>query len=100
MSTLHLAHELACAVLLWTCFCRLVRTDENTKASVRFAFWFLSFAAIVSTASPYLGWGGLDWPAVLMLSAAALVQVVTARHWRYGPPPAFQTKENCNEAAG
>ena len=80
MSILHLAHELACAALLWTCFCRLVRTNEHTKPATRFAFWLLSFAAIISTASPYLGWGGTDWPTVILLGAAALVQTVTARY--------------------
>lgn len=103
MKSLIALQVLFAAVLLWTCFCRLVHTDENTRREVRWAFWFELVCAGLVLGAPFLPLllpaGQAGWPPgttplwcwVAMLFAAALVRVVTAIHWRNGQvPAAFQ----------
>lgn len=80
-------------LLFWTCFCRLVRTDDSTHAPVRFAFWVLAGAAMASLAAPF-AWGySPGWPALLLLAAMTVVQALTALYWRDGVPAHFQKCE-------
>lgn len=88
------------AALAWSCFCRIVKMDESTVPEVSLAIWFEGLAAGLVLAGPYMP---LLWPQLcrwqpfttplgiwLALSlAAALVQIATARHWRYGVPVDF-----------
>lgn len=90
------------AVLLWTCLCRITRTDENTIREIRWAFVFEGAAAGLLLGAPFLPlldphryrWEAGTTPWVIwlvLLAAAAAVQVSTARHWReHGCPVEFQ----------
>ncbi len=90
MSTLMVVHELLCAVLLWSCFCRATRTNDQTSLPILASFYLLSIAALFATLAPVLiGWEP-DAVSLLLLGAIALVQTVTARYWQQSPPAAFQ----------
>lgn len=82
-------HELLCAVLIYTVFCRAVKTDERVRLDVRFAFFVLGMASCLGMAAP-LVWGVLPSPiSLVMLTAFVAVQVTTARHWKHGVPGCF-----------
>lgn len=90
MSALMVVHELLCAVLLWSCFCRATRTNAQTSLPILASFYLLSIAALFATLAPVLiGWEP-DAVSLLLLGAIALVQTVTARYWQQSPPAAFQ----------
>lgn len=89
VALLHFAHEAAASALVWSCFCRLVRTDENTIVEIRFGFWLLNVAALVDVIAPYYGWATPNWPGVLMTAAITVMQVFTARFWRADVPSAY-----------
>ncbi len=85
-----------CAVLFWTCFCRLVRTDMQTRWEVRTGFAVLGAVALALLLAPF-GWmlpclpgGNPGWGQVWLLAAIVLVQGLTARFWRDQVPPHFQ----------
>lgn len=82
--------ELAALSLFWCCFCRSSFTSKrNTKRDVRWAFTLLGVVAIVCIVAPL--WDYRPDPiAIIVLVAAALVQLVTDHHWRGGLPKAFQ----------
>jgi hypothetical protein len=96
------------AGLAWSCFCRLVRSDTETQREIRLAIWLQGVAAGLALGAPVLpllvpelhGAGVIRWlPGhtpmwiyVLVLIAATLMQLVTAKFWRDGPPAAFQTR--------
>lgn len=97
--TLVLQTVAACA-LLYSCFCRLVRTDETTIREIRLAIWFESVAAGLVIGAPILplvpeiptDWAPLTtpmWVWLVLLLAATLVQVVTSKFWRDGVPLDF-----------
>lgn len=88
------------AALAWSCFCRLVRTDGNTAREIRWAIVFEAGAAMMVAGAPFIPimlnnewWPILTtpwWVWVVLLMAAAAVQVATARYWRGGVPQDFQ----------
>lgn len=83
-------HELLCAVLLWSCFCRATRTNAQTSLPILVSFWFLAISALLATFAPLLfGWEP-DAVSLVLLASIALVQTVTARYWQQSPPAAFQ----------
>lgn len=85
-------HEVLCAVLLWTCFCRATRTNPQTMRPVLVAFYLLSVSALWATFAPLLtGWEP-DSVSLLLLASIALTQLVTARFWQQSPPRAFQRR--------
>ncbi len=96
------AQMLLGAALAWSCFCRLVRTDADTKREIRWAICFEAGSALLVMGAPVLPilmdnnwWPPLTtpwWTWLALLAAAAAVQVVTATHWRYGVPLSFQEK--------
>lgn len=99
MNLLLCIQVLLAGLLGWSCFCRLQKTGRSTRADVRWAIWFLGVAAgsvLLAPVAPLL-WHGIDWPAwttplwtwLLLLLAATLVQIITARHWRGGVPRNF-----------
>ncbi len=89
-------HTALAGVLFWTCFCRLVRTDEGTHFPVRLAFCVLASITLMVAIVPF----GLLAPLVprctptvsqtLLLAAMGLVQGLTASYWRNGVPSHFQ----------
>jgi hypothetical protein len=85
-----LAWELSAAVLVWTCFCRTSHTHKgNTKRAVRWAFQGLGVLSILSFVAPFYGYEP-DRMAVMLLVWIAIVQIVTAHHWRQGVPVRFR----------
>lgn len=97
--TILIIHTALSGLLFWTCFCRLVRTDEDTHLAVRAAFCLLASITLGVAVVPF----GLMAPLVprcmptpsqvLLLSGMALVQGLTARYWRHGVPVHFQACE-------
>lgn len=88
------------AVLIWSCFCRLVVTDDQTIREVRLAIWLEGVAAMLLMSAPVLPLVSpqtLNWPAfttpswvwLVLLASAMLVQVVTSKHWKHGTPTSF-----------
>lgn len=87
---LMILHELLCAALCWSCFCRATKTNSGTQLPILVSFYLLSIAALFATFAPlFLGWAP-DAVSLLLLAAVTLVQTVTARYWQQQPPPAFQ----------
>ena len=83
-------HELLCAVLLYSCFCRATKTNRETQIQVLLSFYLLSIAALVATFAPLvLGWEP-DTVSLMLLASITLVQTVTSRFWQHSPPVAFQ----------
>lgn len=80
----------ACAVLAYTGFCRLVRTSTSTVLCIRAVIWLLTVSALVSIAA-VLVWGQTaSWPDALLAAAMAAVQVATSLLWRDGVPGPYQ----------
>ncbi|MDO9235961.1 MAG: hypothetical protein Q7U28_08015 [Aquabacterium sp.] len=102
MSTFLLLLQAFFALALgWSCFCRMVRTDEHTVREIRLAIWFEGVASGLVLLAPWMpilwpdsfSWRALTtptWVWLCLLLAAALVQIATARHWRHGVPADFQ----------
>jgi len=79
----------ACVALVYTGFCRMVRTDTGTVLCIRAVIWLLTVAALVSVAA-VLVWGHTaSWPDALLAWAMAAVQVATSMLWRTGVPGSF-----------
>lgn len=100
-NTVLAAHTVLCAILFWSAFCRIVKTNEReTYLVIRVSFSVAGMAALVMMIAPF---GHLLWPwfpkyrvhpaVLLMLASFVSVQVSTARHWRHGTPKSF-TKES------
>lgn len=88
------------AALAWTCFCRLVRTDDQTIREIRLAIWFEGVAALLVLLAPVLpildpqtakwqAWTTPIWVWLALLSSATLVQIATAKYWMDGVPACF-----------
>ncbi len=43
--SLVIVHEILCAVMFYGAFCRLVRVNQQTLVSIRFAFFLIGFSA-------------------------------------------------------
>jgi len=90
---LDVAHQTAALTVFYSCFCRFVRMDSQTRPTIRASFFVLSLASIACMVGPALGWGGPSWLMVLLLAGVAAVQVATSHHWRGGTPRAFSNDE-------
>ncbi len=97
MTALELLHVLVCLVLAWTCWCRIVKTNDKTRDTVRLAFVYGTSTSLLLAAAPWLHlvwpWFPLFRPHLAVLAALLAViafQVATARYWRSGPPRHFQ----------
>lgn len=76
----------ACCVLAYGGFFRLVRADLTTLFCIRAVMWFLTVTAFVSIAA-VLVWGySPGWPSAALATAFAAVQVATSVLWRNGVP--------------
>lgn len=80
------------AVVFYSCFCRLVRTDHHTRRVLRWAMTlkaassvFLGWAPLLPLAAPrefhWVAWSTPDWVWLMFLAAAALLQCVCAPFW-------------------
>lgn len=89
-----LAHELLCAILIYSVFCRACRTDHTVRVDVRISFFLLGVVACLGMPAP-LFWEFIPNLFTLMLLAViAAIQVVTARHWAKGVPYVFYKPEH------
>lgn len=79
-----------CAMLFYTCFCRLVRTNSETFVSIRLAFIGLAAASVAAGLAPLMGNYRPEWPVLVIEGAMTGVQAITALHWRDGVPSHFQ----------
>lgn len=79
-----------CAALVWTCFCRFVKTNHETIPSVRFGLFVLAVTSLACAVAPW-SWGYRpEWPGLLLASGMLATQVATARFWAYGTPCQFK----------
>lgn len=102
MKTGMLAMQMALgAFLFWSCFCRMTKTDRDTHREVRWAFLFKGACSGILAGAPLLPilmpreatWAPYTtptWVWLTFLLSVAIVQVVTAHHWRDGVPREFQ----------
>ena len=96
-------HSLLCIVLMWGCFCRLARSDADTRESVRMAFWLLFIVTFVAFNAPWAWrlWEVkryiIQWTDLAVLAAFALVQVVKVHQWGAGAPLAFRTDKRATQ---
>lgn len=88
--TLTVAHEALCFALLFTVFCRFVKTNRSTRPAIRAAFLLLGLVAGLGAVGPLsLGWQPSAF-GVLLLAAILILQTVTSTYWRGGTPSQFK----------
>ena len=80
----------ACSVLAYTGFCRLVHSDLTTRIAVRASIWLLTVVAGGAAAFVIGGLYRPDVVATSLVGAMGIVQVVTSRVWAKGVPASFQ----------
>ena len=80
--------DVLCISLLYTVFCRSVRTDKTTRISVRLVMWLVGLASLLGISMPFYGWSP-DWITVAILTPLVLMQFVMSRHWVHGVPSQF-----------
>lgn len=90
MTPLTLIHVILSLTLLYSQFCRSVKTDCNTRPGILAAFYLLTGAAILSLFAPLVlpGWRP-SLETIALLFAITVVQAVTSRFWRSGVPGSF-----------
>jgi len=91
MSSLTALHLILSLALLYSQFCRSVKTDHNTRKTVIMAFYALTVASIFCLFAPLVlpGWQP-SWDTIGLLAAVTAVQAATSRYWRSGVPGSFQ----------
>jgi hypothetical protein len=81
---------LACALLAYAGFCRLVHMDQATMWPIRLVFWALTVAAMVGFCAVLI-WGHRPiWPSAGLAAAMAAVQLATSRSWTSGVPQPYR----------
>lgn len=84
-------------------FCRLQKTDADTRREVRLVFWFMHLSALIVLVSPVMPlilpefshWKVGTTPAwiwLVLLLSIVLVQICTSKHWNSGVPDAFKER--------
>ena len=88
--TLTLIHVVLSLALLYSQFCRSVKTDCNTRPGILAAFYLLTGAAILSLFAPLVlpGWRP-SLETIALLFSITVVQAVTSKFWRSGVPGSF-----------
>lgn len=88
LTTLHVVLSL---MLLYSQFCRAVKTDHSTRGTVLVGFYGLTAASIFSLFAPVVlpGWRP-SWDTLVLLLSIVIVQAVTSRYWRDGVPGQFK----------
>lgn len=89
-----------CAMLFYTCFCRLVRTNRETHASIRAAFVVLATAAAWCLFEPLSKGVAPQNNQLLIEGAMVIVQALTARYWRDSVPTHFQRCDCASNQGG
>jgi len=84
----------ACLMLLYSGFCRLVHTSLTTRLELRLAVYGLTVSALVGLYAALFQAYDPGWPGTLIVAAMVVVQVVTARLWRFGVPAPFATQRS------
>lgn len=80
----------ACLALVYSGFCRLVRTDTTTALPIRAVMWLLTVSALAAFGA-VLVWGHRPgWADAALAAAMAAVQVATASLWRDGVPHCYR----------
>jgi hypothetical protein len=92
------------AAMMYSCFCRLTKTNADTHREVRWAFIFEGMCAGLVMGAPVLPalvpearWEPGTTPTaiwLLLLLSVWLVQLVTAQHWKHGVPAHFQRERS------
>jgi hypothetical protein len=107
-----LAQLALAGMLVWTCFCRIVKTDSDTHREVRWAIVFEGLAGGLVFLAPFLPmlmpdhatwrpWRTPQWVWLTLLGSVALVQLVTAKYWAAGhAPQQFQRRSTIPHAGG
>lgn len=85
MTLVFIAYEAACLALMWSCFCRLVKTDDTTMPQIRFAFWLLFSTGMLAALAPSYGWVSAEWPTTILITAFVVMQKVTSVYWAKVP---------------
>ena len=80
--------ELLSAALLYSVFCRLVKTRKTTRLDVRLSIMALGLAALLCIGAPLYGWQP-DSVTLVLLASMVQIQWVAARHWAHGVPDSF-----------
>lgn len=88
MNVFLLLHEAVCSALLFSVFCRLAKTDSDTRHLIRFAFCALGAVSALGIVWPLMSWH-MAWFGVLLGAAMVVVQFATARYWECGTPQQF-----------
>ncbi len=83
-------HYALSVFFFYTCFCRAVKTDCTNSKDILLAFWCLGIASVVCLGAPIVFDWRPDGVSLSLLASIVLVQTVTARHWRGGPPNQFK----------
>lgn len=94
------------AMLVWACFCRMVKTNDRTEREVRWSIWMLCVAGMLVFAAPLLpllvpelagrgagrwrAWSTPHWVWLVLLIGATAVHLAASKYWRYGVPEDFQ----------
>ena len=81
-----------CLALLYSSFCRLLKTDDGTLLEIRHGFALMGAASAGVLWALWLHAHMLPWAWLLMLTSIVWIQLSTARHWKYQAPAAFGEK--------
>ena len=86
-TALAIANAALCALIAWSCVCRIMVMDERTtQRRFRAGYELLLAASISSGASPVL-WGELPGPGQISMAVAVLYVIAASyRAWRDGVP--------------
>lgn len=92
------------AILFYSCFCRMVNTDDTTVREVRLVIWYQGLCSAMVFIAPYLPivepmapWPCLTtplWVWLMLLSGSAGLKISTARYWTQGVPRPFIKPEH------
>jgi|GEM_PF-1834923 len=80
------AHTALCLVLIAGVIRRAVMMSEDVMIDVRLAFVLLGAVALFGLVAPLVLCWEPDPVSLSLAGSIALIQHVTARHWRYGVP--------------
>ena len=89
------------SILLWSCFCRLTKTDRATHREVRWSIMLMLVTSGMLLGAPFLPelmpaeahWKPGHTPTWIWLvfaGSVAIQQLVTMKYWRSTCPPDFQ----------
>ncbi len=94
-------HVVLSFALLYSQFCRSVKTDHTTHGGVLLAFYLLTAASVLSLFAPLVipNWRP-SLETIALLFAITVLQAVTSHFWRLGPPGSFQNEHSHGPEVG